>query len=308
MNSFVKYMHLERLGTEEVDGIELGTTYVFPKLDGTNGQLWVELSPAGGYELKAGSRNRVLSEEADNAGFYNAMLSESAPEAWNFYQLLNSNPHLTLYGEWLVPHSLKTYREDAWRKFYIFDVYDQTTGEFLHYEDYRELLEHFGITTYLPPIAIVKNGCYEKYEKCLEKATYAIQDGQGIGEGVVIKNYGWKNKFGRTVWAKLIANHFKEKHHAAMGAPVVGSEMLEEKIVREFVTLHLVDKVHAKIVLQHGAWSSKLIGQLLGVVWYDLITEEMWNIIKTHKNPKIDFKTLQRFCTIRVKELKPELF
>ena len=32
---FLKYMHLERYGNEEVDGIEQGTTYVFPKLDGT---------------------------------------------------------------------------------------------------------------------------------------------------------------------------------------------------------------------------------------------------------------------------------
>ena len=39
---FVKYMHLERYGNEEVDGIEQGTTYVFPKLDGTNAQVWVD--------------------------------------------------------------------------------------------------------------------------------------------------------------------------------------------------------------------------------------------------------------------------
>ena len=30
-------MHLERYGNEEVEGIEQGTTYVFPQLDGTNG-------------------------------------------------------------------------------------------------------------------------------------------------------------------------------------------------------------------------------------------------------------------------------
>ena len=41
MTKFHKYMHLERFGTDEVDGIEFGQTYVFPKLDGTNGQVWL---------------------------------------------------------------------------------------------------------------------------------------------------------------------------------------------------------------------------------------------------------------------------
>lgn len=305
MSKFLKYMHLERFGSDEVDGIELGTTYVFPKLDGTNAQVWGSWNVLNEFDVKAGSRNRELSTGADNAGFYSWVLEgvESAP----IVSLLKSNPHLTLYGEWLVPHSLKTYRDDAWRKFYVFDVFDRTSGKFLHYEDYQELLEHFGVT-YLPPIAIIKNGCYEKYEKCLEKNTFGIKDGEGIGEGVVIKNYKWINKFGRVVWAKLIANHFKEKHHAAMGAPIVGGKMLEEEIAEEFVTQHLVDKVQAKIILQHGGWSSKMIGQLLGVVWHDLITEEIWDILKKHKNPKIDFKTLNRFCVMKVKQLKPEVF
>ena len=32
---FQKYMHVERLGKEEVEGITSGKCYVFPKLDGT---------------------------------------------------------------------------------------------------------------------------------------------------------------------------------------------------------------------------------------------------------------------------------
>jgi len=34
---FMKYQHVERYGTDEVEGIELGETYIFPKIDGTNG-------------------------------------------------------------------------------------------------------------------------------------------------------------------------------------------------------------------------------------------------------------------------------
>jgi hypothetical protein len=298
MTEFVKYMHLERFGTNEVDGIEYGMTYVFPKLDGTNAQAWLNEDGTIG----CGSRNRTLSIENDNAGFMNWAVEDSALSSY-----LTSNPNHTLYGEWLVPHSLKTYRDDAWRRFYVFDVYDHSSGAFIHYENYREKLAAHCID-FLPPIAQVRNGSYEKYEKCLEKATFGIKDGEGFGEGIVIKNYEWQNKYGRVTWAKLIANHFKEKHHAAMGAPEIGGMVIEEKICDEFVTQHLVDKVHAKIINEKGDWSSKYIGMLLGVVWHDLITEEILEIIKKHKNPKIDFSTLNSFCIMRIKALKSELF
>lgn len=62
---FNKYIHLERFDTSEVEGIEVGTTYVFPKLDGTNAQVWY----SDVHGIQAGSRNRELTLEADNLGF-----------------------------------------------------------------------------------------------------------------------------------------------------------------------------------------------------------------------------------------------
>ena len=67
---FKKYQHLERFGNDEVEGIELGKLYIFPKLDGSNAQVW--LDDEG--NIKAGSRNRELTLEKDNAGFYKFVL------------------------------------------------------------------------------------------------------------------------------------------------------------------------------------------------------------------------------------------
>lgn len=296
MTDFKKYMHLERFGTAEVEGIEFGKTYVFPKLDGTNGSIW--LSDDG--EVIAGSRNRDLSQGDDNAGFYEWVKAQS-----NIAQYLRKHPDHTLYGEWLVPHSLKTYRDDAWRNFYVFDV---ISGEsFIPYEEYKGGLERHDIS-FLPPIAIVRNGNEVSYQKCLEKNVFLIKDGEGVGEGVVIKNYDYVNRYGRVVWAKIVTNSFKEKHHAAMGAPLVGKQIVEEKIIEKFVTAHLVQKVHAKIVNECDGWSSKFIPRLLSTVWHDLITEEIWQVIKEHRNPKIDFGVLMRLSHARVKQVMPELF
>jgi hypothetical protein len=39
---YLKYQHIERFGTDEVDEIGVGECYVFPKIDGTNAQVWIE--------------------------------------------------------------------------------------------------------------------------------------------------------------------------------------------------------------------------------------------------------------------------
>lgn len=39
---FHKYQHIERLETTEVSRILDGECYIFPKIDGTNGQVWLK--------------------------------------------------------------------------------------------------------------------------------------------------------------------------------------------------------------------------------------------------------------------------
>ena len=40
----------------------------------------------------------------------------------NLLEYLKANPTHRLFGEWLIPHRLRTYRDDAWKRFYVFDV------------------------------------------------------------------------------------------------------------------------------------------------------------------------------------------
>ncbi len=298
MTAFTKYMHLERLGTAEVEGIEHGMTYVFPKLDGTNASVW--LGEDG--EVKAGSRNRQLALGSDNAGFYAFAFANPALKAY----LLEHPTHI-LYGEWLVPHSLKTYRDDCWRRFYIFDVFDTETERFLPYDQYSLLVAKHRLD-FLSPLALIKDGDPALYTKIMEQNTVCLKDGAGIGEGIVIKNYNFVNRYGRVVWAKLVTNAFKEEHHKAMGAPILGSDLVEQRIVDKYVTQEMIDKVYAKMILDTDGWHSKMIPQLLNTVFYDLVREETWAYIKEHKLPSINFKALQQFTIVKVKEIRKDLF
>lgn len=307
---FIKYQHVEKLGTTATEGIiDLEEPcYIFPKIDGTNGQIWKE-----GDEICYGSRNRKLGENDDNQGF--VLGNFRSHELQNFF---TEYPGLRLYGEWLVPHTLKTYNKDAWRKFYVFDVCEGSFADgdfgsrmqpakYWPYNEYKPILDRFGIE-YIPPIAIIERATEDQLIRMLEKNVFLMQEGE-IGEGVVVKRYGFVNKYGRTVWAKIVRNDFKTKHTKEMGAAYLSAtDMIEEKIVEKFLPDSTIEKAYAKIVNETGSWESKLIPRLLSTVFRDLVTEEIWEAIKAFKNPKIDFKVLNRFVISAIKKAKPKLF
>jgi hypothetical protein len=293
-----EYMHIERFGNEAVEGIELGECYVFPKLDGTNASCWVD-----GTILSCGSRQRELSLDNDNSGYLAAIHEDPIRYAKYF----DTHPKHILYGEWLVPHTLKTYRDNAWRRFWIFDVFNLESDEYLTYETYAPLLAACELD-YIPPLARIKNGTYDNFIHVLNQNNFFIKDGSGVGEGIVIKNYDYYNKFDRQIWAKIICSEFKEAHHREMGSPETASLMVEELIALEYCTKALCEKEIAKIRLERGGWTSQYIPQLLGVIFHALITEEIWDILKVHKNPTINFNTLKHFVIRQIKLNLPEIF
>jgi len=159
--------------------------------------------------LRAGSRNRELTLDNDNAGFM-----DWAVQNKNIERFFMHYPKLRLYGEFLVPHTLKTYYDHAWRNFYVFDVMDGE--EYLMYEHYKELLDAFDIN-YIVPICKIKNPTDDTIYACLDKNTYLIKDNEGTGEGIVIKRYDYKNKYGRTTWAKIVKTEFKIQNQKVFG-------------------------------------------------------------------------------------------
>lgn len=296
-SEYEAYQHVEKLGNAEVQDILFGEVYIFPKVDGTNAHTWVE------GEIKAGSRKRVLSLEEDNAGFCK-FVTDNSDKFKVLFEMLPEGAHV--YGEWLVPHSLQTYRDTAWRDFYVFDV--RVGDRHLHYNDYQPYVVAAGLN-YIPPLRIIRNPTIDNIHSVLDENNYLIRDGAGVGEGVVIKNYDFVNRYGRQKWAKVVTSEFKELHHKEMGAPVSnGSDHVEEKIVNKFITHALVDKIQANIVNEVGEWSSKSIPRLIHTVFYDLVREHAWDMVREFKNPTINYKTLNGFATRKVKLLKPELF
>jgi len=300
---FRKYQHIEKLGSSEVEGIELGKCYVFPKIDGTNSQVW--LGDDG--QVHCGARNRELSLDKDNAGFmfwaseHNTL--RHALETLNFYF-----PNCRVVGEWLVPHNLKTYADTAWRRFYIFDII-KADGSHVPYESYSTILAECDYLDYIVPLRVISNPTTENLYKCLEGNNYLIKDGEGDGEGIVIKNYDFTNKYGRQTWAKIVTSDSKNQHRRTEGPPECnGTDYVEEKIVDKFLTEDIIDKVKANIELENDGFNSKNIPQLLQTVFYDLVREHSWDMVKEFKSPTINYKNLKKLVILKIKEIRPEVF
>jgi hypothetical protein len=325
---FEKYPHIEKLGHAAVQGLEYGTVHVFPKIDGTNASMWIHESEG----IQVGGRKRLLSKDKDNAGFHEWM--EEGTDSAPYIEVFGSYPELRLYGEWLVPHTFKGYREETWHNFYVFDIYDHSLGEFIHYDRLVELANRFGFK-YIPALAIIDHPTKEQLVGLLDSNNYLCTDEAGAGEGLVLKRYGFVNKFGRTTWAKMVRAEFKDKHRLAMPIDTTqGAMTLERDAVEKYVTKAFVDKERAKIEIdlenkhfkggphlrQPEQWiilreeyiasrecRKTLIPRLLQTVYFTLVTEHTWDIVGK-KNCIIDFKTLRRMTIEKTKLCCPDLF
>lgn len=316
---FNKYIHLERLGNDEVQGIEFGRCYIFPKLDGTNGSVW-----SSDGVLLTGSRNRILPRELSNAEYieesregvlrndnqgFAAYIGQRKDVYASYFAKF---PNRRLYGEWLKPHAFRGYRQDAWNKFYVFDVAVQDCDGFEHFipfDDYKGSLEEFGLDLVYPQCTIT-NPTMEHLLKELESCTFLCEDGKGPGEGIVIKNYGFYSQYKRQVWAKLVRQAYKEEHTKFHGvAEKTFGKSVEESVIELFVTQELVDKEYWKIYNEMNGWNSRYIPRLFHTVFYCLVKEEMWEIMrKLGTKITINFGMLHALTVQRIKELKKELF
>lgn len=278
-----KYTHIERLTNPEVKGILTGEIFCYPKLDGANAS--VEYN----NEIICRSRKQVLNGENTLRGFLNYCV-ENPGNFSQFSNFFSKYPNIIIFGEWLIPHSIKTYKADSWNKFYIFDFYDKMSESYLDFEKCREkfspLLSNF---EFVPLIGKYSNlDSTEKLISLCEENNYLLESGKC--EGIVIKNYSFVNKYGRTPFAKLInekLTQIKEK--------VSNLNNLEEEIIEKYLSQEYLLKEINKVEEPH-----KKIGYLVTTVFEEFVRDYILEIISKYKYPNINFKKLKQEIATRL--------
>jgi len=200
-------------------------------------------------------------------------------------KLLQEHPDYRLYGEWLVKHTI-SYNELAYKKFYLFDI--EADGEFLQRDLLRILAELYLIPTPLV-IATAKNPTIET----LRMYVGTSELGE-VGEGIVIKNDNFVNKFGSQQYAKLVSQKFKEDNCTVFGGNNKTSESYNEQyIVNKYCTLERVTKILHKIEPTiDGRLGKEHTPRVSSSVHHDIMTEEIWEIQK--KFDTISFNKLRK--------------
>lgn len=277
---FKRYPKIHRLGKEETDGILEGVCHLEEKIDGANASIWLDQDG----NIACGSRNREL-EEGFN-GFV-----EHAKTSAQIGLLLHDNPTYRLYGEFLVRHTIG-YNESAYKKFYLFDITVVKEGEeeeeFLPKEEVIRLADTYGIPR--PEYhGSFENPTEEQLMKFVGKSVLGEK-----GEGIVIKNHEFRDKFGSHNYAKIVTESFKEDNGVTFGGNNKFSDTYWEMyVVNKYMTVARVEKVMHKVESATGERPDlKHIPRIANTCYHDMLTEEIYEIAK--KVVALNFKSLQR--------------
>lgn len=281
---FIKYPKVHRLGKEEVEGILEGFCSVQEKIDGANTQIWKD----DGGNIHTGSRSQEVTEGFN--GFVEYVQNNEPIK-----KLLEDHPTYHLYGEWLVKHSI-TYNETAYRKFYLFDILD-SDGVWLPTESVNMLADTFGIP---------RPQYFGEFENPTveQLIAYVGQSELGKdGEGIVIKNREFKDKFGDNHSAKIVTENFKELNGVTFGGNNKHSDTyMEIYIMNKYMTLPRVQKIMNKLQpTVDKRLDMEHLPMIMNASYHDLMTEEIWDIQK--KAQKLDLTALKRVCFAKAKQI-----
>lgn len=300
-----KYQHVERLGHEEVEGLLNGTPedplVIQNKIDGAN--MTVAWDPEEG--LLIASRNQMVSV-GDNVLKQDKIFLEAREYILanpGFLALLTHPHHAgwVLRGEWLVKHSI-AYALNAYKQFYVFDV--QVNGMYLPPGSYIETLQGHNIP-------YIRSEDQYDHTPTLEALVALSKGPDQFGaeqkEGIVLKRYGFLNKWGRTQWGKIVSADFAEKKKMVFGA--ANSDPIELRLVSKFVTQELVVKTIHKAADRRGE-SPRVqhMPEILNRVWHDVFAEELWDFVRREHVGVFNFKDAQRLAFNKTREIALDFY
>lgn len=270
---FHKYIDIERLKPKYTEVFTKGEKIVITeKIDGSSASI--SYNPTTN-KLEASSRRKLLDETNNLNGFYQFV--ESLDVAAISKEI---NTKYIIHGEWLLPHTVK-YPESYYRHFYVFDVYNTGTEQYMPWSFVKELAAKLNLT--LVPEFYV--GDFESWEQIMALVGKTEFNASPCGEGVVVKSQSrLDNKYsGTPAYIKVVSEKFaeihdtkkpvslekiKEREDAKNAVAAVATKRRCEKILQKLIEDNIIpenwDEHDMKTVSRH----------LPKMMWNDLIKEE----------------------------------
>lgn len=282
----VKYQHIERWGTDEVEYLKnCDTLTVQPKLDGTNGVVVCEFSDDGTCTVKAGSRNRFLTIENDNYGF--AKYVQEREDAFLGLAFAVKNDYevkyIVFYGEFATGNKYKIIpqKKNTFIMFDIYVMYADNKAYWYNPYDFSISLVNAGID-FVPSLEILPSEVDKLTETHKEFSRFAVTSNFPHGEGFVIKDYGMTgNPYGRCTWAKIVYEKPNATH----------TDMLET-VLNEWFSEEYLEKEYCKYLERFPKENPVKTQKFANLVSREFIKEETANMVFKFNFPEIDFAKL----------------
>lgn len=282
MKEIKKYMDVVRYGKSSTNGViqEGDTISITEKIDGANSSFRLdEENPLG---LSCYSRNNPLDEHNTLSGFYNWIVDNVLPIKDKL------NPNYIYYGEWLVKHKV-VYKDECYRKFYMFSVWDIEKGQYLSDEVVISEAERLGLKT-TNYFYVGKYISFEHLMSFVGKSDMTLEP--NTGEGVVVKNVDYADKYGNQMFVKLVSEKFAEVQKQKLPKnPNVTDKVTE--LIRSVLTKPRVEKIMYKLVDEgslkedYAIEDMGIILKALGSRVYEDIMKEESDLFAEYEEDKI---------------------
>lgn len=278
---YKKYDKILNKGFQLSDFVETGIE-VTEKLDGSNASFTYD---ADAKKVRVFSRNQELTENNNLNGFYQYV--QEFVKDFNDLQIATLSDY-TIFGEWLTKHTV-TYKDEAYNKFYAFDVFNKKSG---YYVSHRLRLEVFSTLQLKTPEEFMTFEPAELLMLNKEDVLNAIKDSVGessltltpdTGEGVVIKSLGVRDPDNDPSY-KLVTDRFRETKGLKQQKPTGLQVHLVDYAITEARMKKIIFKKLDEQVLTEEDLTLQNFGKVMGSVAKefqdDIIEEEMDEIIK----------------------------
>lgn len=236
-----KYKDIERLKDKYAGGFTKGEHItITEKIDGANASIRCDEEG----NVICFSRRNELTPFNTLQGFYEYV------QAWDKTGIVNTlGTRYILFGEWLCKHSIR-YPENRMKQFYVFDVWDTETEEYLPWERTRVFAGALGFKT----VPLFFDGEFTTWEDVYAFVGKTEMDAEPSGEGIVIKSQDrLDNKSSRTPeYVKIVAKEFSEVHkskeHKEIDTEALAAREAAKALAMTIVTERRVQKGLEKLV------------------------------------------------------------
>lgn len=276
-HSIVRYGHRS---TREV--LNRGDQIIIQeKVDGANASFAVVDG-----ELKCWSRNRELSMSNTLEGFY-----VWAKQNIEVDKLLEG---VVYFGEWTAQH--KVVYEGYAKQFFLYDIYNLHLEEYVSFSMVRDEAKRLGLNL----IPVFFEGEFESFEQLMSYVGRTELNGklgqEVSGEGIVVKNVDYRDRFGKQMFVKLVVDKFAEVQMQKAPKDPKKKFTPEELKVRECITSPRVEKQLFKMIEEglldrdYGVEDmGKILKHVSPLVAEDILKEEM------DEFPHLTVKDVQTF-------------